>query len=569
MSFASAASLVFFASIKNRIRRTLRQPRYLVFTICGIAYMWTVVARRAFTPSPSHGVFPAHGSPLMLFAVAAFAIIYLVFVWVFGNDGTGLAFTEPEVQFFFTAPVGRRTLIQYRLIRILVTTALGGPLLALITRRGGHFGYYAVGVWLALATLALHRVCASLTRAMLAEHGFAGLRRRLVSLFAIAAAAGAVVYACVHAIGEFPTISLADPSATLDALTTWATANERALSWILFPVAAPYRVCTAQSLDDFLTALPGALAVLGVHYVWAATSSVAFEESEAEAAEKRARRLATARTGTSKARRGRPLFDLAPTGPAWVAIFWKNLIAGNRTFSRPRLILLFVTCLLVPAVVVVATTEKSSDVLIAIGLLIGIFAVMGALLGPHMMRSDFRLDLAQIDILRSYPVPARDIVMGELFAPLAVLTVIEWIMVAASFTLTLELNHGEMLTLRIVTLIAILLALPAITLCGLVVRNAAVLVFPGWMASGEKHERGIEVLGQRLFAMAATLVVLTVTLIPAGIVGGGIGFALDYLIGPVGFAVGGVFGAGVVYAIAFLAMAPLARAFERFDVAQT
>jgi hypothetical protein len=69
--------------------------------------------------------------------------------------------------------------------------------------------------------------------------------------------------------------------------------------------------------------------------------------------------------------------------------------------------------------------------------------------------------------------------------------------------------------------------------------------------------------------MFATLVVLTLALVPAGFVGGLIGLALDYLIGPVGFAVGGVFGAGVVYAIAFLAMGPLARAFERFDVAQT
>jgi ABC-2 type transport system permease protein len=569
VSFAGGASLVYFGSIKNRIRRTLRQPRYLVFTLCGIAYLWMAVLRRSFSPSQSATVFPTQSSPILLLAVAAFAFIYLIFIWVFGSDGTALSFTEPEIQFFFTAPVGRRTLIQYRLIRILVTTAFGGPLLALITRRGGHFGFYAVGIWLALATLSLHRVCASLTRAMLAEHGFAGLRRRVVTLVAILGAAAAVAYACVHAIGEFPTISLSDPSVTIDALTTWARENERALSWILFPVAAPYRVCAAQSLGEFLAALPGAFAVLAVHYVWAATSSVAFEESEAEAAEKRSRRLAAARGGTSKARRGRPLFELRPTGPPWVAIFWKNLIAGNRTFSRPRLVILFVTCLLIPGVVVVMTTRQSSDLLAGIGVLVGVFAVMGALLGPHMMRSDFRLDLAQIDILRSYPVRPRDIVMGELFAPLAVLAVLEWILTTACFTLTLELEHGAELPLRVVTLFAVLLGLPAITLCGLVVRNAAVLVFPGWMGSTDKNERGIEVLGQRLFAMFATLVVLALALVPAGLVGVVIGVALDYLVGPVGFAVGGVFGAFVVYALAFLAMAPLGKAFERFDVAQT
>jgi hypothetical protein len=568
VSFPGAASFVYFASLKNRVRRTLRQPRYLVFTILGIAYVWTFAARRAFGPTQAHAPFSAHASPMLLLGVAALVVVYLVFVWVFGDDATALRFTEPEIQFFFAAPVSRRALIQYRLIRILVTTAFGGPLLALLTRRGGHFGFYAVGVWLALATLSLHRVCASLTRAMLAEHGDAGLRRRVVTLAAILGATIAIVYACVHAIGDFPAISFADARGTVDALTTWAAENERALSWVLFPIAAPYRVATAQTSADFVGALPGAIAVLAVHYVWAATSSVAFEESEAASAEKRARRLAAARGGAAKTRRGRPLFDLAPTGPAWVAIFWKNLIAGNRTFSRPRLVILFLTCIVIPGVAVGVTTERSSDLLAALGVLAGVFAVMGSLLGPHMMHSDFRLDLPQIDILRSYPVRARDIVMGELFAPLAVLAVVEWILAAACFTLTLELEHEALLAVRVVTLVASLLALPAITLCGLIVRNAAVLVFPGWMASGEKHERGIEVLGQRLFAMVATLVVLAVTLIPAGLVGGLVGFALAYFVGPVGFALGGVVGAGVVYVVAFLGMAPLGRAFERFDVAQ-
>lgn len=570
MSFAGAASLVFFASIKNRIRRTLEQPRYLVFTILGVVYVWSVAARRAFPPP--HGQNPLgdhpYSSPFVLLTVAVIAFVYIVFLWTFGSDATALNFTEPEIQFFFTAPVSRRTLIQYRLIRTLVTTAFGGPLLALVTRRGGHFGYYALGIWIALATLSLHRICASLTRAMLAEHGFAGLRRRIVTLVALAGIAGAIVYACVHAIGDFPTISFDRPDVTLDALTVWATTNEKALSWVLFPVAAPYRVCVAETSAQLFAALPGALALLAVHYVWAASSSVAFEESEAEAAEKRTKRLAAMRSGTSTKRRGRPLFDLAPVGAPWIAIFWKNLIAGNRTFSRPRLIILFVAMLILPIVVMVVSTGKSADLVGGIGGVLAMLAVMTTLLGPHVMRSDFRLDLPQIDILRSYPISARDIVMGELFAPLAVLAVIEWILVVATLTLTFGIGHGEMPALRFGVAIALLLALPAITLCGLVVRNAAVLVFPRWMASAERNERGIEVLGQRIFAMFATLLVLAVVLIPAVVVGGGVGALLDYFIGPNGFAIGGVVGAAVVYGFAFLAIGPLARAFERFDVSQ-
>ena len=53
-------------------------------------------------------------------------------------------------------------------------------------------------------------------------------------------------------------------------------------------------------------------------------------------------------------------------------------------------------------------------------------AVFAALLGPHMVRNDLRQDIDQMDILRSYPLRARDAVLGELLAPLAMLTAVEW-----------------------------------------------------------------------------------------------------------------------------------------------
>jgi hypothetical protein len=46
MSFRSAAGLLVMASARNRLRRLIKQPRYLVFTLFGVLYLAAIAGPR-------------------------------------------------------------------------------------------------------------------------------------------------------------------------------------------------------------------------------------------------------------------------------------------------------------------------------------------------------------------------------------------------------------------------------------------------------------------------------------------------------------------------------------------
>src|SRR5204863_185086 len=50
------------------------------------------------------------------------------------------------------------------------------------------------------------------------------------------------------------------------------------------------------------------------------------------------------------------------------------------------------------------------------------------LLGPQMVRCDFRRDLAVMDVLKLLPLRGWQIAAGELLAPTAILTLVQWLL---------------------------------------------------------------------------------------------------------------------------------------------
>ena len=48
------------------------------------------------------------------------------------------------------------------------------------------------------------------------------------------------------------------------------------------------------------------------------------------------------------------------------------------------------------------------------------------LLGPQFLRQDFRQDVPLADILKTYPLRGWQLALGELLAPAAVLTGVQW-----------------------------------------------------------------------------------------------------------------------------------------------
>ena len=558
-SFASAAVLLVGASVKNRLQRLVKQPRHLIFLVVGAAYFFMVGAARTFSRSATQSmtaVDPAHVPPWLAFLVVA----YLGIVWLFGADAAVLAFTEAEVDFFFTAPVSRRQLVHYKLVRTLLTSLVTGAFFAFVLRRGGHPFYATVGFCLAFSSLSFHRVCASMTRTSLLEHGLTAVKRRIVTLAVAAAVIAVAAVSITRAASALPSFDPSQPGAWMAAANAWAREHGTVLSWLLFPVAAVVRVTAATTPAEFFGALPAGLAVLGAHYAWAMSTDVAFEESSAEAAKKLARRIDELRAGRIGAvPRTAPLFRLDALGPPWVAIFWKNLVAGTRV-SRRQLVIWALAFVVVPFVVGTTSAHgvRSFVPWFALGM-----AVFSAILGPHMLRNDLRQDIDQMDILRAYPMSAKDAVLGELLAPLAMLTAVQWglLVVAAGGGLALRSS------LPCLSAAGCVLALPALTACVLVLRNLGALWLPSWAGASAQSIRGIEAFGQRLLVLFGTLVVLAIVLIPAGIVAAGLGFVLWPWLGAGALPVAGAAAAGVAFAEAYAGVIVAGLAFERFDVA--
>ena len=117
-----------------------------------------------------------------------------------------------------------------------------------------------------------------------------------------------------------------------------------------------------------------------------------------------------------------------------------------------------------------------------------------------------------------YPMPGWQVVLGEILAPAAILSVVQWLLVvfgAGSILVAHGLGDGA---LPLAIALSAVFLLPVLDALLLLIPNAAVLIFPSWMQPGKDGARGIEATGQKLILMFGQLVVFSITLIPAAAV---------------------------------------------------
>ena len=142
------------------------------------------------------------------------------------------------------------------------------------------------------------------------------------------------------------------------------------------------------------------------------------------------------------------------------------------------------------------------------------------------MRQDLRQDLPLSDVLKMYPIRGWEVALGELLAPAAILTGVQWLLLLVGGVLLWSAPNSHLDrsgTLGIGAGAA--LVLPLLNLIILQIPNAAVVLFPAWFQAGKDRSGGIEVTGQRIISMLAQLLVFIIALIPASLGFGGIFFA--------------------------------------------
>jgi ABC-2 type transport system permease protein len=563
-------------SFKNRMKarlQRLKQPKYLIGAVLGVVYLSSYFIQFIFYRGKrGASQFTVDDSILPVLGVIAL-FLFTVSAWIFPHARAALAFTEAEVAFLFPAPVSRRMLIHYKLLRSQFAIFFTVLLLTLFTGRllvDSQAWMRVFGWWVILSTLGLHFLGASFARTLLLERGISNWSRRLAVLAVLAALLTAtILWARSHlTLPAFEKVT--DWKAWLDyGRELLATPP---LSYVMYPfrlVLAPFLASTPL---EFFKAMPAALGLMALHYFWVIRSNVAFEEASLDLSRRIAERVAAAQQG--RALNGKPAksqrtpFRLAPVGFAPVAFLWKNLIQVQAAL-RARTLLIILIPLGVMGMIMAQSSSRSETLTGVASILLMMFFIWSLLLGPQLVRCDFRQDLNSMDVLKLFPLRGWQIVTGEILAPVVILTIVQWLLLIGILVMTLmtEAPVG-LIQLPLSWLMAAALIAPFWNGLSLLIPNATVLLFPGWFQARTDAPQGIEVTGQRLLLFLGQIVLISVTVVPAGLVFA-LGFAPVFMAGAKNLApLVGAAGAAVMFAAEIAGGVWLVgKLFDRFDLA--
>lgn len=531
--------------VRVRLKR-LRQPRYLIGAVIGVGYLWMVFFRRMFLVSAAPvEVEPDLEAQLFTQTLASAGLgLYVLMQWLFSGDRAALTFTEAELAFLLPAPVSRSSLLHFRLLRAQSGILFSTLFFNLVAGRGSGFlgwCFHGFTFWLVLTLLFLHSLGASFAIQRLTERGLSGWGRRL-SVLGVAGVLVGVVAAWIL------TAPAAQPVRDLEGLkeAAVALASSGPGPWILAPfrwVVAPW---FARDLPGFLRAAGPALAVLVLHYLWVRRAEVSFEEASIAASQKMAERVAAARSGNAASLRQhkarRDPFPLATTGFPPVALLWKNLVLAGPVFRRRNIGYAAGLVVLTGILSLVFGREESPVSMVFFGVaVVSAFGLgMSLMLGPQMARHDFRSDVGRLEVLKSMPLPAWQVVLGQVLAPVVILTSVQWVLMGVGLAACLgspELEHlwkgGAMGAIAV----AVAVVFPALDALLLLLPNAVAILMPGWGGAGVGRAPGggggVEVIGQRLLFGLGLLLSLVVGLIPGSLMGALVWWLAQFVVGPI------------------------------------
>jgi uncharacterized membrane protein YtjA (UPF0391 family) len=198
----------------------------------------------------------------------------------------------------------------------------------------------------------------------------------------------------------------------------------------------------------------------------------------------------------------------------------------------------------------------------------GMLVVWSLFIGPQLLRQDLRQDLPLSDVLKMYPIRGWEVALGELLAPVAILTGVQWLLLLVGGVLLWSAPNSHLDrsgTLGIAAGAA--MVLPLLNLIIIQIPNAAVVLFPGWFQPGKDRTAGIEVAGQRIISMLAQLLVFIIALIPASLGFGGIFIATRWATGwPAATVLGAGVAAVILAAESALGIMLLGHLFDRLDL---
>ncbi|HUR80301.1 MAG TPA: putative ABC exporter domain-containing protein, partial [Thermoanaerobaculia bacterium] len=394
----------------SRLKR-LRNIRYLLSFLAAMAYLWFTSFRHLFSArSPiAHMGIPV--SALFIDLAAVVVLAMMILAWALPEQSAGLTFSEAEIQFLFPAPVTRRQLLLYKVLRAQPQVFISATILSFLMFRSAKF----IGLWACFIVLSVYFTFVALARARLKLMGI-GFLLRLPAVAAIVVGLSYLLWRTVNLAafkgvgarmkpGRFP--------ADLPGLFHGSLADA-----ILFVPRLFAHAVLPLSILQLLLSCGILLVVALVVFELAARTNIAFEEASIHASQKSAAR----RARMSQQRVGQvvtfprmpPPFRIRPGARPEVAIYWKNVTAGLR-ISSPWLLIMAVCAIYFVGQSFYTHEPAVRTTLATLALVLaGVFP----LLGSGVFTQDMRLDLPRIELLKSYPIPGDRLVAAEIAGPL-------------------------------------------------------------------------------------------------------------------------------------------------------
>jgi ABC-2 type transport system permease protein len=566
-----SAALAFLASrtLRNRLAaqaRRLRSPRYLVAVAVAITYLLFLLYRPTTSVVGVGPVLPGSSGPGGVEAIEAltacgFALLIAKW-WLIGSTNSALAFSNAELQFLFPAPMSRRQLVFYKIWRLQIGLLASAFFVAVIVHGAGARLaplLRMMSLWVFFSVLSLHQMAAGLVRAGAMQRG-RGLRRNAVPIVIVGSG---VIILLVTVLRAWPGVASIDelPAALIQVGTALRAPVPAAVLW---PFRAVLAASYAPTPHMWLAAIWPAVLLLGLHMLWVLRADAVFEDAAVEASARRAVRLAalrargagaalptpsvvdsvsgsfakvsgsfTAVTGTRRplvpaARIRRVVLPLAPVGDPAVAVLWKNTLALVRGIRFRTIFIVLIALGVIISIFWQAgllgeTALRGGTAMLAtLALTATAFMVV---MGPLTIRNDLRQDLLHLDVLRTLPLSGTSLVFAEIASSALALTVAQWLLLIGAYGLLTwtrapvavapdPMPYYAPILSRDAEFLIGFAALPFVNCASLFVQNTAALLFPAWIRLGGTGTGGLEVFGQRILTVGASLLGLTVLLTP-------------------------------------------------------
>lgn len=546
--------------------RSVRSLKGLVLTVVAVMLAFPVVFASFFAPrvrTDEQAVFIRLYGPLALLG-------FCLAKALFSNGARSLYFSPSEVNFLFPGPFRPRQLLLYRIV-----VGAGAGLLVLVvmvvaTQQHAPNSLSAlVGIFFTYQFLFLFSLAMALLFRAVGGWAF-GWARRLVLVAALAVAAIALrpLYydAVAKPLGEILETARNSPrpwSLAQDVLAVVKARLDSAIRspWVS-PLLVPFRpfveAFTARRVWPDLVGWGAVsagvdLALLGLVLGLNAN----FLESSASSSERIYLKIRRAKRGQGWDFVPQTLRVGLPMLPWWGGVgpnLWRHLTTVSRSVTKlTSLVVIFAG----PVLICWALSFQPELKPIAVPT-VGLVLLGIAFFAPGMVGFDFQTDFERLEELKTLPIAAKRLALGEVLTPVLILTAYEWAVLAAIYPFARGLSPGSGVRL----LIAVAALTPPTNLLLVGVENLFFLAFPTRVDRAKSFD--VLAKGRHMLLFVAKTAGVGVT---AGLAACA-GAAAHYLAGPSWtLTVGAIW---LVVAACGLAVLPLlAQAFERFDVSET